>query len=165
MTEKSLVDYKSTDWYESIVADCRAMVVEKSFNAKMEIIEGKWEIGKRILNDEHYKKFAHGSGEFILQLAQDIGISKSDLYDCLKICEMFNKLSDVLETFDKTVSWYKIRQKYLVNQNEKKGTQRVIYRLEEILDAFKGYIKNFVKEEEVEIEVEAFEKLLIKLRK
>ena len=139
---------RSQDWIESIIEDCHAIVVERRFNASMEVIEGKWEIGKRIVKDSNYQKYLKGSGKLISELAQDIGLSQSDLYDCIKIYEMFDKFSNVLETFDKTVTWFKVRQKYLGKRDEKKGTPLVCYRLEGILEAFKKWLEKSTFEDE-----------------
>jgi len=106
------------DQYDQLVEDCRAIITERVYNSRQELILGYGEVGERIYNDEQYKKFGKGNQEFVERLFQDIGIGKTTGYRCLQFYEKFCKgkvLSSVAETFEegKNISWNKICNKYL----------------------------------------------------
>ena len=171
--KKELINFKSADWYDGMVVDCRSIVVETQYRARMEVIEGKWGIGDRIVNDAGYVRSAHGSGVFMEAFSKDIGLSVSDSYDCIKFRKMFDKVYDVLESFDKTVSWFKIRQKYLGKRKDDVGKPRTTYKIDEIILAFETWLdisnRNNVNEEKWQKErdffTNQFKKFLIKLKK
>lgn len=115
--------YVTSDWYQGIVTDCKAIVKERLYRSRQEVIEGWHEVGERILTDPNYKKFAHGNGEIKKQLASDIGASVQTLYKAIQFYETFPELSNALQTFEegKNISWHKIVKNYLpaVTENEK----------------------------------------------
>lgn len=113
--------YLSEDWYKSIVTDCKAIVTERLYRSRQEVIEGWHEVGERILTDPNYKKFAHGNGEIKKQLANDIGASVQTLYKAIQFYETFPELYNALQTFDegKNISWHKIVKNYLPADTEK----------------------------------------------
>ena len=159
------------DWYQSMADECRAIIVEREFNSRMEIIQGKWELGKRIIEDENYKKFGKGNRKIISQLAKDIECSESNLYFSTQFYEKFPQ-SDKLEALKigKNISWHQITQKYLGKRDLKTGTPRKMYKLDEILTAFRKWIlenhPDVETDEHADFLVKEFqEKYLIKLRK
>ena len=161
---------KNQDWYLAIVEDCKAIIVERIFNSRIEVIEGKWELGERLAKDANYEKHAKGDG-FVGQIADDIGCSVPNIYQCLKFYELFPKgVYNALETLGdgKAVSWHKIAQKHLGKVDEK-GKPRKTYKLEEIIEAFLNFWKsldlndvNMLINKNV---VEKFKEHLIKERK
>ena len=131
----------------------------------------KWELGKRIVQDENYKKFGKGNRKIISQLAKDIECSEPNIYFSIQFYEKFPQ-SDKLETLGegKNLSWHKITQKYLGKRDLKKGTPRVTYKLDEILSAFRKWIlenhPDVETDEQADFLIKDFqEKYLIKLRK
>jgi len=164
---KEIVEYnqlKNEEWFDNLVEECKAIVTQRRLRASLEIIEGKWDLGKRIIKDSNYEKHLKGSGKIVDGLAKDIGISNSDLYDCLKFYERFEVFDKALEEFGNNVTWFQIRQKYLGKRNEKAGTPRVCYRIEGILESFRDWF-NSSKATQVEEAIEEFKNKLIKLRK
>jgi hypothetical protein len=107
-------------WYEILVSDCKAIVTERLYRSRQEIIEGWHEVGHRITTDSNYRKFAHGNTEIKKQLAVDIGASVKTLYYAIQFYDKFPELSNALESFDegKNISWHKIVKKYLPEPRE-----------------------------------------------
>lgn len=135
--------------WEHLVGDCRAIIVERGINARMEVIRGKWEVGKRIAEDAGYKKFGKGSGKFVQSLADAVGCSESNVYMCVQFYEKFPAGGDAGRLFDelpdgKDVSWHKIAQKYLGKGIGDGGeaSPRLVYRVEEVRAAFIGWFNS-----------------------
>jgi len=158
------IDFRSEEYFQNIVEDCRAIVVERSFNSRIEIVQGKWEVGQRISVDSDYQKNGKGSGKFIEQLGEEIKLSPSDIYDCIKIYDQYPKLNLLFDKFGKNISWFKIREELLGRRNEKRGTDKVCYRIEGILEAFKKWFEQS-KTTVADEAVDEFKKYLIAKRK
>jgi DNA modification methylase len=115
---------ENQEWYQNLVDDCNTILVERGFRARMEIIEGYHDLGKRIETDINFKKWAKGRGEAIKQLAYDIKLSYASLYYAI---QFYKKWPDVLNAFKtfkegKNISWFMIVKKYLpVLKPEKPG--------------------------------------------
>lgn len=123
----SLSALTTQDWYTSLVTDCKAIVTERLYRSRQEVIEGWHEVGQRILTDPNYKKFAHGNGEIKKQLAADIGASVQTLYKAIQFYETFPELSNALQTFEegKNISWHKIVKNYLPTTMEEKAKPEI----------------------------------------
>lgn len=109
-------DLRSQVWYERLVDDCRNIIVERGFRARMEVIEGYHELGERIETDVDFKKWSNLRGEAIRQLAYDIKLSKETLYSAIQFYNKYPELSYALQSFKgegKNISWFKIVNKYL----------------------------------------------------
>jgi len=120
--------YKTEDWYQFLVEECKSIVTETTFSANELVIKGKWLLGERVIDDEKKlnvnfkdKKYYSDRGEGVIDnLAEDIGISPRELRRCIQFCikypelVMHDHLS--LEPFNKegkTISWFKIANLYL----------------------------------------------------
>ncbi len=166
------------EWYSSLINDCKAIITERSYQSRMAIIEGKWELGERISKENDNFERSKVYGKHIVEtLAKDLGISESGLWFCVQFYQEFkgDSFPNVLEkqTWGKDVSWYKITQEYLGKRDDKKGMPRATYKLVEILEAFRNWFittcsMQYEKEEfldEINNNIESFKKYLIKLRK
>ncbi len=99
----------SDAWYDNLVTDCKAIVVESLYRSRQEVIEGWHEVGKRILTDPNYQKFAKGNGEIKKRLARDIGASvQTQFYEKFPTLESMSELPE-----GKNISWHKITKNYL----------------------------------------------------
>ena len=103
------------DWYQVLVDDCRAIITERVYRSRMEIIECWHELGERICTDENYQKYAKGNVGAHKKLANDIGKSIQSIYFAIQFYTKWPVLSNALEAFEegKNISWYKITSKYL----------------------------------------------------
>jgi len=108
-------DLRDQKWYGRLVKDCRDIIVEKGFRARMEVIEGYHALGERIETDVDFKKWSNLRGEAIRQLAYDIKLSKETLYSAIQFYNKYPELSYALQSFEEgiNISWFKIVNKYL----------------------------------------------------
>lgn len=130
--EKSVTkdnNYRNSQEYEALVDECRAIIVERGFIARSEIIVAYGEVGQRIYNDPLYQKFSKGNNQFIRQLCNDLRINIKTGYSCIHFYEKyihgkFSDVSNVLETLPegKNISWHKIVNLYLPQPKENKVT-------------------------------------------
>lgn len=163
---------RNEEWYQSLVTEVKAIVIERSLNSRLEIIQGKWEIGQRVNdeNDNLERNKVYGK-KIVENIAKDIGISSSDLYFCTKFHKEFkaDTFEDVLAKLPdgKDLSWYKITQKYLGKRDEKKGLPRTTYKIDEIVEALKKFLNGvgYTNELEVEEKISEYKSILVKLRK
>lgn len=93
-------------WYETLMSDVRKM-------AFAGIVATKHAIGKRILADEFRLGRAEYGARTLNTLARDLGMSRTDLYDCVRFATLYPELSDVSDN----LSWYAITHKLLPAPN------------------------------------------------
>jgi len=153
-----LITIQSTEHYQQLVEDCKSILIEKIFRAKMEVIEAKWEVGQRISTDNKFEEYSTESGDFIKQLAKDLKVSRSDLYDSVKFYKMFpDGVSTAIDSLGKNLSWTKLRVKYLGKRATKEPEVR--YTIEEVENAYHTYIADSAKTfEEFKIILESVER-------
>ena len=118
MTKQLEIQYKTTDEYEALIEDCKAIVTERIFNARTEIILAHGQLGERIVNDPIYKKHGKGNQELIKQIARDMGVSWQEVYRSIQFYEKFKIVSPGAKQWDKfaegkNISWKKIKTNYL----------------------------------------------------
>jgi len=118
---KSLIE---SDYYQQLVEDCRAILTERSFNARMEIVIGYHELGKRIATDPLFRKFGKGNKQFIENFAKDLKISPRSIYYAIRFYEKFPTLQQLPE--GKNISWYGIVRKYLTDGKEKEKREKKV---------------------------------------
>ena len=81
------------EFYQALLEDCQAIVVERGFRARMEAIEGKWELGKRIYEENEQMDRQKIYGDKIVEnLSRDLGISNSNLFSCIQFYKQFQEI-------------------------------------------------------------------------
>jgi hypothetical protein len=112
--ENGIVVIDDHDWYERLIEDCHAIVIEKFTTASLEVIECWHMVGERICNDSNYKKFKKGDG-FVKQIAHDMKKSQSTIYFAIAFYEKYPDLKGALDIFSegKSINWFHIINKYL----------------------------------------------------
>jgi len=162
---KNQLTIKSETWFNQLCDDFKSIIVERGFRSRLEIVEGKWELGERLASDKDYKKYAKGSGEVIKELASEIKMSESDIYDCVKFYEKYKGgVSTGVGNIGKNLSWRKVKIELLGRKDDKTGRELICYKIEWILEAFKKWFEKS-KTTVIDEAIEEFKKLLIKLRK
>lgn len=105
-------------WYESLVDECRAIIVEKVYRSRQELIEGYWMVGQAIRQNDKVEKYEKGNNQFLATLAKNIGLSERTLYRALSLYDNYPDLSLLPE--GKAISWHKLITKYLPNKPKPK---------------------------------------------
>ena len=128
-------EVQTQEWYKHLVDQCKAIIIERTFRSRIEIVEGKHELGELICTDKNFKKLPGSKDANLKELFDNIGIGRSDGYYCVQFYEKYPKLSTLVDRLEKQeVVWYKIRDIYLpapkVNKAEieyPKGKYQIIY--------------------------------------
>ena len=115
---KQLIKTEDNDQYWAIIEDCRAIITERIWRSRLEVILAHGEIGQRICNDQLYKKYGKGNQVFTKRLSNDIGISYSDACRSIQFYEKFKIVSLDGEPWNefkegKSITWDKIKKFYL----------------------------------------------------
>lgn len=108
-------DMVTQDWYQHLIEDCHAIITERVYRARQELIECWHEVGERIVTEKNLKWKAKGNGEIIQRLAADVGVSAKSIYQAIQFYKKYPDVSHACETWEegKNISWKKITEKYL----------------------------------------------------
>jgi len=119
-------ELEKQEWFQALIEDLRAIIVERTFESNLVRLKMKWEIGDRILRDyENFQRFGYGE-KVVETLAEYLNISASHLWKIIQFRKMFPTWKDVEEKLPlgKNISWYQVCQKVLPKtDNEKKLEQ------------------------------------------
>ena len=120
-------------WYDVLVGDVKAIITERIYRSRQEVIECWYEVGARISTDPNYQKYAIGNKRAQKKLAQDIGKSVTSLYYATQFYKKFPEFNALNSLPDgKNLSWHKIVKNYLPSPEKETvvlpdGKWRVIY--------------------------------------
>lgn len=111
-------NYRSTDEYDALIDDCKAIITERVFNARTEIILAHGQLGERIVKDPIYQKYSRGNHNLIKEIARDMGVSWQEVYRSIQFYEKYGIVSLAAKQWSKfdegkNISWAKIKTNYL----------------------------------------------------
>jgi len=108
-------DLIAQEWYEQLVDECKAIITEATFNSRWALVEGYWNLGKRIREDNDFKEHAKGNQSSVQDLGKNLGISSSTIYYALQAYDKYPDQDLIPE--GKNISWNKLIKKYLPEKN------------------------------------------------
>lgn len=100
-----------SDWYQSLVDDCKAIVTEAVFTSRWALVEGYHMLGERIITEKNLDRKEIYGKKILTGLSESTGINERDLYRAIQFYEKYPNLRDVPE--GKNISWNKLITKYL----------------------------------------------------
>lgn len=123
----SKLEAKNMEEYQTLLEEIKAAIVETKYSASIEIIKGRWEIGKSIVDKENLFERA-GYGDKVVQyLAEDMQVSPSSLWKMMQFYRQYPRqtFEQVQEELPqgKAISWFYITQNILTNRAEDLGEQ------------------------------------------
>lgn len=158
------------EWYQTLVSDCQAIKVELEFAARTLLIQVRWEMGKRIYeeNEKMNREKVYGK-KVIENLAKDIGTSSSHLFAMVKFYKDYPEKDfekDVVPKLPegKNTSWGKLSQGYY-DKTEEEKKEKYSYKIGDVLEVLRIFLRDEIqltKESEIDDAVIVFHKLLIK---
>lgn len=115
------------EWYGYFIESCETILKQTVFNAREEIIKGKWLLGKEILeNNENFERKKIYGSKIVTRVAQSlklrrVPISPREVWRCVQFAKKYpNLIGDnteiSLDAFPEeglNISWSKIVRKYL----------------------------------------------------
>jgi len=128
-----LITLNQLDWYQALCEECRAIITETMFNSRIEMLKGKWELGKRVMEEElNFQRAGYGE-KMVEVLAKDLEMSAVHLWKCIQFYKKFpqQNFDEVVNELpeSKNISWYKVYTQYLPKHIDEEEKER---RLEEI---------------------------------
>ena len=73
--------------HQLLIEEIQAIRTERGFNARTELVLGKYEIGKAIITSPLYSRYTRGVGNLIGQVGEEVGLGWRSIYDC---CRFYN---------------------------------------------------------------------------
>lgn len=156
-------ELKTQDWWLSLTEDCKAIITEAVFTSRWALVEGYWQLGKRIREDENWKKYSKGSYGSLSDLSKNIGVGERDIYRALQAYDKFPELDKIPE--GKNITWNKLITKYLPEPKKEKpiplpkGKYNIIY-ADPAWQYFEGGEKNQSKHYQT-MDIEAIKNLKV----
>ena len=99
------ITLKTSDWYTQLIEECAAILTERGYNARYELISGYFALGQAIVSQT--ANFAnHGISNITATVAVDVGVSERTIWYAVQFAQRYPTLDAVLD--NKAVSWTKI---------------------------------------------------------
>jgi len=102
----------SQERYQALVDECKSIITEAVFTSRWALVEGYWNVGKRIRKELPQK----GITKALQDLGVDIGVSSTTLWYAVQFYDRYKRLDKVPE--GKNISWNKLITKYLPNPDK-----------------------------------------------
>ena len=129
------------EWYNLLVEDCKAIVIEHEFISRWAKVEGHHALGERIVNETNLNREDIYGKKILSVLSKSSGIGERTLYRAIQFYKKYPILNDVPE--GKAISWNKIITKYLPERTEKEEKneyQRIFKGIERWSKSIEGLI-------------------------
>lgn len=113
--ERSLI---GQDWYDLLIEDCKATVVEGVFNARQELLRCYHDLGTRILKEKaNFDRSGVYGQEIVQRIAESMDKSSRTIYYAIQFASAFSSLDALPE--GKNISWTKVIK--LLSKKEEGG--------------------------------------------
>jgi hypothetical protein len=98
------------DWLKNLIEDLRDILTESVFEMRARVIETKWHIGDRLLQEE-----GKLTKEVVQRVALELKVSERDLQYCLAFRRKFPSLQEMWSRLPegKNISWHKLINEYI----------------------------------------------------
>ena len=112
----------TSEWYENFIEELKSILSESRFSVQLDILRGKWELGRRITEEElSFKKVGYGD-KIVETIAKELDISDSQIWRCIQFYKKFPQpaFDGVVEHLGegKTPTWFKVCSEILPAHTE-----------------------------------------------
>ncbi|MFH1997650.1 MAG: MT-A70 family methyltransferase [Patescibacteria group bacterium] len=129
MEIKELTNQK---WYEELIEDCKSIMIEAVHNSRWDLIKGYYDLGMRILAENHnFEREKIYGNKIVQRVAQSLNLSHRSIFYTIQFVKKYPDIDKLPE--GKNISWHKICNKYLPAPKENEteillpeGTYQVI---------------------------------------
>jgi len=77
--------------------ECKEIITEAVFISRWALVEGYWNLGKRIKEDKNMQKYAKGNWSSLQRVAKNIGIDDRTIYYALQAHKKYPDIQLILE--------------------------------------------------------------------
>ena len=115
MTKLTISNNKlAPEWYQMLIGDCQAIIIETDYTARWVRIEGYHALGERISQD------INKDPDLVMRVAKPLNQSIRTIQRAIQFYNKFPVLDTYTFPEGKNVSWYSICNKYLpISKNAK----------------------------------------------
>ena len=112
---------QSQDWYQALIEDCAAVIVEGVFQSRWILIETYHLLGRRLLQEYDNFERAGIYGDHIIEMvADDLGKSERTIYRAVQFARKYPDLNTL--PGGKNISWNKICNELLPEGKRDNGS-------------------------------------------
>ncbi len=101
---------------DHLINECQAILTERYFTMKLELLASRWQIGQAVANHPLYARWHKGNADLIKRVAKGLNIHPSQIYDCIQFHSTFPGIDwdnpqSVQEQLPggKDISWTRVR--------------------------------------------------------
>ena len=109
-------------WYEDLIEECKDIITEAIFTSRWALVEGYWNLGKRIREDLNFQEYSKGNKSSVQDLARNLKQSERTLYYAIQCFDTYPDIQQLPE--GKNITWNKLITKYLPNKEKTKPIVR-----------------------------------------
>ena len=106
-----------SQWYEDLIEDCKDIITEAIFTSRWALVEGYWNLGKRIREDLNFQEYSKGNKSSVQDLARNLKQSERTLYYAIQCFDTYPDIQQLPE--GKNITWNKLMTKYLPESKNK----------------------------------------------
>lgn len=112
IVEQNKFNLITSEWFKSLIDDCRTNIIERRYRIASELLELKWYIGDRILQEVGNFERAQIYGKKITTcVSQSLNCSKREIERCIQFRKKYPNLDNL--PGGKEITWHKIVNQYL----------------------------------------------------
>ena len=112
IVEQNKFNLITSEWFQALIDDCKTNIIERRYRIASELLELKWYIGDRILQDVgNFERSAIYGKQIVMLVSKSLNCSDRELYRCIQFRKKYPDLDNLPE--GKKISWHKIVNQYL----------------------------------------------------
>ena len=122
------------DWYETLIEDCRDLIVETEFSSRWSLVEGYHSLGQRILHEySNFQRLRMADSDLVNQVSKSLNKRPRTVYYAIQFAREYPDLN--LLPGGKNISWHHVVNKYLTKGEKQphKSPSRVLKEIKELL--------------------------------
>ncbi len=117
IVEQNKFNLITSEWFLALIKECKTTIIERRYRIAAELLDMKWEIGDRILQDaDKFEKLGISGGKMCHAVSLALNCSKREIYRCIQFRKKYPKLNDLPE--GKNITWHKIVNQYLSDKTK-----------------------------------------------
>ncbi len=112
IVEQNKFNLITAEWFLALIKECKTTIIERRYRIAAELLDMKWEVGDRILQDaDKFEKLGISGGKMCHAVSLALNCSKREIYRCIQFRKKYPKLNDLPE--GKNITWHKMVNIYL----------------------------------------------------
>ena len=117
IVEQNKFNLITSEWFYVLIEDCKTTIVEKRYRVAIEVLEMKWQLGDRILQDTgNFERAQIYGRQIIVTVSKALDCSEREIYRCIQFRKKYPELNDLPE--GKNITWHKIVNQYLPEKSK-----------------------------------------------